>query len=270
MRRRLVVAAALAAAGCGPQSSAPPKVEPAAAEVAFDGAGASDPATRIAHGDRLSWTLGCRGCHGEELQGQRFYETYAANLTRKMPTLSDAEFERILRHGTPDGKELWGMPSELFQHLSAADLAALTAYLRTLKPDGPKDQPRLPWEPETAKLIAQGKIKPAAAFVRETRTVGPVDLGSDYALGRYITRVGCAECHGPKLEGIPGDTPDLAVVGAYTREEFEQLIMKGVPTGGRKLKELMQDVAVNRYSRLTGNERDALYSYLKARAEQPR
>ena len=262
----MVVVSSLAA--CREQPPAPPP--PTQAETTFDGGLATDPAARIAHGERLSWTLGCRGCHGEKLQGRRFYEAYAANLTRKMPTLSDAQFERILRHGTPGGKELWGMPSELFQHLSAADMAALTAYLRTLRPDGPKDQPRLPWEPETAKLIAEGKIKPAAAFVRETRTVGPVDLGSDYALGRYITRVGCAECHGPKLEGNPGDTPDLAVVGAYTREEFERLITTGVPTGGRKLKELMQEVAVERYARLTRNERDALYAYLKARAEQAR
>jgi len=51
-------------------------------------------------------------------------------------------------------------------------------------------------------------------------------------------------------------------------EEFERLITEGVPTGNRKLKPLMQDVAKSRYSKLTKNGRDAHYNYLKALAEQ--
>ena len=81
--------------------------------------------------------------------------------------------------------------------------------------------------------------------------------------------VTCAECHGPELKGQEGDTPDLIVAGGYSREDFERMITTGVPTGNRKLKELMQDVARNRFSKLTPHERDALYAYLKARAEAP-
>src|SRR4030095_6216322 len=95
----------------------------------------------------------------------------------------------------------------------------------------------------------------------------PIELAPDHKLVRYITMVTCAECHGPELRGSEGDTPDLIVAGSYSREEFEKLIAQGVPTGDRKLK-LMQDVAKNRFSRLTPKERDALYAYLKARAEQ--
>ena len=65
------------------------------------------------------------------------------------------------------------------------------------------------------------------------------------------------------------DTPDLIVAGAYNRQEFEKLITQGVPSGGRKLKnELMAAVARERFSRITRHERDALYAYLKARAEK--
>ena len=94
--------------------------------------------------------------------------------------------------------------------------------------------------------------------------------GPDHALGRYITQVTCAECHGPELKGNQRDTPDLLVAGAYSRQEFEQLMTTGVPAGGRKLKnELMAAVAKERFSRLTRHERDVLYAYLKARAERP-
>jgi hypothetical protein len=70
------------------------------------------------------------------------------------------------------------------------------------------------------------------------------------------------------LEGRgPGKPPNLIVAGGYTREEFERLITQGIPTGNRKLKPAMAIVAQTRFSHLTHHERDALYAYLKARAE---
>jgi mono/diheme cytochrome c family protein len=108
---------------------------------------------------------------------------------------------------------------------------------------------------------------PAALAVKKTRTRTPVDLRAPHALGRYVTMVTCAECHGPDLNG-GGDTPDLVVASAYTRTEFETLMTEGIPIGPRKLG-LMAEVAKHRFSRLTKGERDALYGYLKARAERP-
>lgn len=260
------LALALLGAACQQQPKAPPKPP----EVAFDGAHVTDAAALRAHGERLTWTLGCRGCHGPQLQGHRFYERYASNLTREIPKYSDAQIERLLRTGVPrDGRELWGMPSEIFQHLSAPDLKAVIADLRSVPPGGkPTELPR-PWEKEEKDLIAKGLIKPAADEVRDKKALGPVDLGQQYALGRYITRVTCAECHGPELKGSPlGPTPNLIVAGGYSRAEFETLMTKGIPTGGRKL-DLMHDVAIERFVHFTHHERDAIYAYLKARAEQP-
>ncbi|MEO7865367.1 MAG: c-type cytochrome [Sphingomicrobium sp.] len=268
MKRTILAFAALAGlAGCGPEPQA--RHTPKVAALAFDGAQVLGAATQAKRGERLTWVLGCHGCHGKTLEGQRFYELYATNLTRKLPQLSDSEFERILRHGTYKNDQLWGMPAEIFQHLSAPDMKSVLSYLRTFKPTGPPDQARLPWEAEAAVLIAENKLKPVATVVRETRNLGPVDLGERYALGRYITRVTCAECHGPELKGSPGDTPNLIVAGAYSRREFETLLTKGEAPGGRKIAELMSDVAKNRFSRMTPHERDSLYAYLKARAEAP-
>jgi mono/diheme cytochrome c family protein len=163
------------------------------------------------------------------------------------------------------------MPSEIFQYLGDADYAALRAYLRNLRAAGPPTGKPLPFEEQTKELIAAGELMPAQAMVRKNRKLRPLDLGPRHALGRYITEVTCAECHGPKLEGHSGGTPDLIAAAAYSRAEFETLITKGIPSGGRKFKnELMGEVARNRFAHLTRNERDALYSYLKARAEQTR
>jgi len=252
---------------CGQQQRAKPPQEPP--QVAFDGALAAEASAKVAHGERLTRVLGCRGCHGKDLQGERFYERYASNLTRDLANYSDGQLAALLREGVhPSGREVWAMPSEIFQHLSDADLTALTAFLRTLKPAGPPSQPPLPFEKETQALIAKGELKPAAEFVREEKALAPVDLGPRHALGRYITRVTCAECHGAELKGR--GNPDLVVTGAYSRAEFARLITQGIPTGNRKLKEMMVGVAKDRFAHLTPNERDALYAYLKARAEQPR
>lgn len=249
---------------------------PEPAEATFDGALNSMLVGITAHGERLSWVLGCRGCHGKDLQGalwdndpKGYGVMWASNLTRTVPRLTDSQLRMLLQVGThPERKDMWVMPSENFQHLSRADMDALTAYLRTLPPAGdPSPAPVL--GPRARKEIANGEVKSAARLVAELRGVLPADAGEQHAQGRYIAAVTCAECHGAKLEGRPNDTPDLIVAGGYTRDEFEKLITTGVPPGKRKLKELMRDVAKNRYSRLTPRERDALYAYLKARAEHP-
>ena len=265
--RRWAFAIALLAAACQQQAKAPSR----AAEITCDGAGAVDAAAQIRHGKRLTEVLGCTGCHRSNLQGGRFYELYASNLTREVPNYSDAQFERLLRHAQrPSGRVLWAMPSHIFQHLSEPDLRAVLAYLRTLKPGGIPTQPMLPLEPETRALMAKGLIKPEAKLVTEKRNVLPVDVGPQYALGRYITEVTCAECHGSRLEGDPlGPTPNLVVAGGYTRAEFERLITRGIPTGNRKINPMMVEVAQERFPYLTRHERDALYAYLKARSEQP-
>ena len=243
-------------------------------EITFDGAQVTNAAATIAHGERISWTLGCRGCHREKLEGGTFYERYASNLSRDLPKYSEAEIERVLRTGVPpDGRELWGMPSEIFQHLSAADMKALIADLRSTRPGGKPTQPPKPWAADAQAMIAKGDLKTAKETVAQDKPIAPVELGPKYALGRYITRVTCAECHGPKLEGAPGgkpgEPPNLVVVASYTRAEFETLMTKGVPPGGRKLKNsLMGEVARERFTHFTSHERDAIYDYLKTRAEK--
>jgi mono/diheme cytochrome c family protein len=224
--------------------------------------------------------LGCTGCHGKDLAGKNFLEDepemgtlYASNLTQVAPHYTDAQLDENVRRGIhPTRKDLWAMPSEVFHDLSDADEAALIAYLRSLPPAG---RPTPPPRPSALALkgVAAGQFKTAAQMILQYQAKPLADLGPRYALGRYIASVTCAECHGSDLTGINGieaglNSPDLIVVGGYSRADFEHLIDTGIPVGGRKL-QLMDKVATNRFSHLTEHERDALYAYLKARAEQP-
>jgi cytochrome c553 len=251
----------------------------APAPVTFDGAITTDEAAQIRHGDRLTSVLGCRGCHGRDLQGTFFTKDepqygplYASNLTVEIPEYTDAQLDGIIRHGThPERKTVWGMPSQIFQNLGDPDFRALVAYLRTLKPAG-KKLPDPQFSAQDKKDIAAGRYKPAVQMVADFKRAQPVDLGAQYALGRYITTVSCEECHGSNLEGNatgPGKAPNLIVAGGYSRADFERLITQGIPTPKRKLNPMMYYVAIGRFSRLTPHERDALYAYLKARSEQP-
>jgi len=268
MRQWLLAMVMCGLAACAPESdehSALPQPQP----TAFDGALVQQAAAKAAHGKRIADVLGCTGCHGKDLQGERFYELYASNLTRDIDKYSDQQLEHVLRVGVPpNGRELWGMPSELFQHLSEPDMAALIAHLRTLKPTGGPTQPPLPFPADVREMIAKGEWKTTAATVREVKAIAPVDVGPAHELGRYISRVTCAECHGPELKG-GRDTPDLLVAGAYSPEEFERLMVDGIGSRGRKLKPIMEGVSKGRFSKMTPRERAALYGYLKRRAEQP-
>jgi len=243
------------------------------APITFDGAQTTDKSAIIAHGERLTHVLGCRSCHGADLAGHDFFpddpamgKVYSANLTREVPKFDDIELERLLREGRRlDGRDLWIMPSDTFQHLSAPDMVALIAALRTLRPSGASFPPPR-FGPKARQQMASGDLEPERIWVAEARENRPLDLGPDFALGRYLANSTCAECHGFALEGWPGFTPDLVVAGTYSREEFERLLTTGTPTGGRTLGR-MAEMARVRFVHLTRHERDALYAYLKARAE---
>jgi hypothetical protein len=65
-----------------------------------------------------------------------------------------------------------------------------------------------------------------------------------------------------------GRIPNLIVAGGYSRAEFEELMTRGIAAGNRKINPIMAGVARTRFSHFTAHERDALYSYLRARADR--
>lgn len=69
--------------------------------------------------------------------------------------------------------------------------------------------------------------------------------------------------------GVVGVAATARLLPGGSRNEFDRLMIEGVGTGGRKLKPMMEAVSKTRFSKMTPREREALYSYLKLRAEQP-
>lgn len=247
----------------------------AAAALTYDGANAAGPAAVRAHGERLSRVLGCQGCHGEDYAGtnvtdgdEAFGDIYAANLSILLAEYSDEELDRAIRQGVPkDGREMIFMPSEMYNSLSDADLAAIIAHLRTVQPTGSKAPPHKPG-PAFRAMVESGEYSHAADMVGKWKEKGPAELGEVHAFGRYIARTACTECHDIDLTGFENFSPDLNIASAYSADELNTLLTTGKGKSKPDLG-LMKIVAQNRFSHLTQRERDSLIAYLKARADRP-
>lgn len=222
----------------------------------------------IVEGERLARIRGCyNGCHGRTAEGGVFFDDpmlatlTAPDLTRAVRTLSDAELNRVIRHGVrADGGSVAAMPSSMFYHLTDEDFGAIIGFLRSLPAtDGPETDRRL--GPLGRFLMVKGDFQPAAVEIdHEAPRLDPGDGTDPIALGRYLAMTSCTECHGSDLRG-GYQTPDLAIAAAYTPEQFHTLMRTGEPFDGRDLR-LMDDMSRKRFSYFTDAEIDALYAFL--------
>lgn len=229
----------------------------------------------VAHGERLSRVLGCTGCHGEDLSGEDWSDElgtlWTANLTRSAAANDDAELEALIKTGRRTDRDLWGMPSHLFTQLDAEDLAAVAAYVRS-KPVAGETHPEPTFSKQLLAEIEKGNLSSSRAEVAKLGEAWPPDAGPRHALGRYIVRATCAECHTMQLRGgtppLPGQParPDLRIAASYDRADFVRLMREGVAAGDRKLG-LMGEVARGRYSHFTDAEIAAVHNYLTRLAE---
>jgi mono/diheme cytochrome c family protein len=233
--------------------------------------------TSIAEGFRLAQLRGCSGgCHGDDVEGGMFVDAFllarlpAPNLTTSVRDYSDAELAGIIRHGVrPDGRSVIAMPSEMFRHLSDADLGRILAYLRSVPPvDGQRRGIRV--GPVGRFGLVAGMFHMTAELVRrsEQLTAGYPAAGDSTAAGAYLARTVCTECHGLDLRGDPQGSPDLRIVAGYSPEAFTHLMRTGKALGDRELK-LMSVVARSRFVHFTDEEIGNLYRYLTARAARP-
>ena len=244
---------------------------------AFDHAIPTDAAS-LEHGRHLARTRGCFGCHGQQLEGKDLGEQWdwperavAPNLAAYAEANDAANMEAAIRQGIGrNGKALTSMPSYNFARLTDEDMAALIAFLKS----APVVEKKLP----KAKLgwpvrwdFARGAEVHMVQMVALVLTL-KIDAIAEpqRARGEYMAMTMCNECHGLDVRGnsLWGVTPDLAIVAAYSREEFEVLIKTGLASGGRKLG-LMSLVAPDRFPDLTDSEIDDLYAYLSSLADEP-
>jgi mono/diheme cytochrome c family protein len=232
---------------------------------------ASTDAASIARGARLVFAYGCADCHGPKLQGAYIpsFAIRSRNLTILARSLSDADFDRVIRHGLrPDGTAVAEfMPSDSYQFMADSDLAAILGYLRS-QPAAGEDVP----EPSFGLHDRYQFLSGARKTVRDwfpTQTQA-LDMGQRYERGRVMAMTACGECHTTSLKGQPGppgSPPDLSLVASYDRATFLNFLRTGKAAGNRELP-MMSAVARIRFSHLTDDDLNALYGYLAARGRK--
>ncbi|MDX1509336.1 MAG: cytochrome c [Woeseiaceae bacterium] len=227
----------------------------------------------IAEGQRLARIRGCfGGCHGRTVNGEVFAELpggsrlTAPNLRAAVDRYTTAELDGLVRHGIrPDGTSLIAvMPSSMFYNLSDDDFSAILSFIMT-QPASDDELPGTRLGAITRVLLVllrhtYGTLLAAEEIDHDAPRIPPTLDGRPN--GEYLARTVCTECHGHDLRGAPDETaPTLAIVAAYSLENFETLMRTGVPVGGREL-DLMAAVAESRFAYFTDDEIESLHAYL--------
>ena len=218
-----------------------------------------------AEAERRARSFMCFGCHREA--GNVIFEApgvgklVAPNLTRLAPTYSDAELERLLRHGVKkDGSGAIAMPAATFANLADEDVSAIIAWLRS-RDQLPDAQPSATdWGPLGRLALALEQVPYEADHL-------PAVTSAAYRpkeIGRYLYSTTCSHCHDldaeREVEGIT--TPALRMIApAYSPETFRRLLRTGKALGERELK-LMSSIARDDLSYFSDEEIEQIYRFL--------
>jgi mono/diheme cytochrome c family protein len=229
--------------------------------------------------------VGCRDCHGRDFGGAPFITDpaigmlYGPNLTRGAGGIgadySDADWVRAIRHGVArNGKGLLGIPAGEYMNFSEADLAAVTAYLKTLPPVD-RQMPKSQVGPLGRALLVAGAFPPPAAELIDHNRQLPAAIApaptADY--GQYLASLGCIGCHRADLTGgvIPGvppewpPAPDLTrngALGSWSEGDFMLAMRAGMAPGGRPLNPDYMPWPV--FTNMTDDDLRALWLYLQS------
>jgi len=230
----------------------------------------------IDKGRHLARTRGCFGCHGQKLEGRVHQWEWvglavAPNLAQYAKENSASTIEAAVRHGVDrQGRALWSMPAYNYRHLVDDDMAALIAFLRSAEVIS-KSLPRPRLGFRTRWAIATGAEDHMAEWVSSVPPL--LAAGNPTQIrGEYLAMTTCNECHGLDLRGsIEPDftTPDLAIVAAYSKTEFQSLMRTGIGVGDRINLGLMTVVAKDRFAHFTEQEISDLYEFLRKLPSQP-
>lgn len=242
-------------------------------------------AAALARGEHLvNVVSSCRLCHGDNLEGTVFLDgeigsyVTAPNLTSGRSgvggTLSDADWERAIRHGVAgDGRTLAIMPSRFYAHYSDEDMGALIAYLKQLPPVDSDLQPRRMGFPGTVMggILGYGEFTQVGRIDHEQVGANSPVEGVTAEYGEYLVNIaGCSECHAENLAGIAGGDgpppgPNLTPGGelaAWSEADFINTLRTGATPAGRALdSEMMPWPTLGQMSDV---ELAAIWAYLQS------
>lgn len=227
----------------------------------------------------------CAGCHGDNLEGTRFFDDPvlgyfpASNLTSGQEGVgsyyNDLDFVRAIRHGiSPDGKPLIIMPSEALWHFSDEDLGALIAYIKSAPAADSNMGDKKTTFIGTALVAvgAFGNIINAETIPHEDQppAVPARAVTSDY--GEYLVNIQhCGSCHGENLNGgqspEPGApfSPNLTpggVLVTWNASDFIATMRTGTTPLGRQLDKNF--MPYEDYGRMTDDDLKAIFLYLQS------
>ena len=188
---------------------------------------------------------------------------------------SDADIKKLLRKGVrPNGTPIAQMPTGFYEIMTDADLNALVAYMRTVKPIDNK-VPAPVYKAAFERDIPPGAAKPMSAR----------DLGDKVKRGFYLATIAhCMECHTPvkdgrvdlktglgrggqEFKGPWGVTVARNItshrtkgLGAWSDAEIKRAITEGVSRDGARLKPPM---GYGYYAKLKPADLDSIVAYLR-------
>jgi mono/diheme cytochrome c family protein len=212
---------------------------------------------RIARGQEIADTF-CAACHGQggALSGGRdlgkelplrIGRLVAPNLTPAGPIAewSDGELFRAIRNGVDaEGRWLMMMSLTNVSRLADEDVKSVIAYLRSLAPAGtPTQMPPDQLNPLGAAMLGAGLL-PRGHAVSAATILAP-ERGANVAWGQYLLSYqDCNACHGADLHGgVKGQFapigPDLALVSAWSLQDFIATMRTGIDPGGHQIQEPM-------------------------------
>jgi mono/diheme cytochrome c family protein len=216
---------------------------------------------------------------------------YSTNITQDKETglgnWTDEQIRDALVKGLrPDGSRILPvMPYEAYSGMAADDLAALIAYLRTLRPVK-KPTPQMKSSMPFARSVAVplwlklfGRFSPPASRAPKTGIeigrylVEHVSLCGDChtprnAIGvpnRALYLAGANEKDGPLGETVPNITPDKETgIGEWKRDDIAELLLTGNKPDLDNVQGLMAEVIEQGFKRMTKEDALAIADYLKS------
>lgn len=244
-----------------------------------------DDAAAIARGQHIAENISaCTACHGANLGGDILINDAAlgtispANLTSGQggigDSYSDADYVRALRNGIgADGKPLLIMPANEFRNMSAADLGAVIAYLKSVAPvDNELPETRLGIIGRILFLTSPEALPAIVIDHDDTALPTAPAEGATQAYGEYLVSIAtCAGCHGAQFNGTPGREPgappalNLTPAGeliGWTTADFVNTIRNGVTPGGHMLDS--EQMPWEFYAGMTDDELAAIFLYLQS------
>jgi mono/diheme cytochrome c family protein len=223
-----------------------------------------------AEGERLARVDGCFSCHGAALTGKVAFHGWfgtritAPNLTTFVPHASNAELDAAIRYGLSAHRtSLIEMPSIMMIRSSDSDVAAIIAYLRTLKPK-PDSAAATRWNFGGKAMLAM-HLLPIEAERVDRKTRGPVQTPTEImARGHYLTEAHCAACHGGNLTGeaiVSSPSLRFSIVH-YSPAAFLHFFRTGQGRIGHGTK-IMTKMIRTRFHELTSADVQAIFTYLQ-------